>query len=66
MRVHLFFLPDIDECVVRTHNCGIGFVCKNTVGSFLCNPKQKCISGFTQDSHGNCIGKKQTSVNKTY
>uniref|UniRef100_UPI003AAB775A fibulin-2 n=1 Tax=Centroberyx gerrardi TaxID=166262 RepID=UPI003AAB775A len=46
---------DIDECMVRTHNCGIGFVCENTDGSFLCNPKHKCLTGFTQDSHGNCI-----------
>nr|XP_046237621.1 fibulin-2 isoform X2 [Scatophagus argus] len=46
---------DIDECVLRAHNCGTGFVCENTVGSFLCNPKNKCVSGFTQDSHGNCI-----------
>ncbi|MEQ2281440.1 hypothetical protein AMECASPLE_030358, partial [Ameca splendens] len=45
----------IDECLVRTHNCGEGFVCENTVGSFHCNPKLKCVSGFTQDSHGNCI-----------
>ena len=50
-------ISDIDECVVQAHNCGAGFVCKNTVGSFLCIPKQKCISGFTPDSHSNCIGK---------
>ncbi|XP_026163710.1 fibulin-2 isoform X2 [Mastacembelus armatus] len=46
---------DIDECVLQTHNCGMGFTCENTVGSFLCNSKHKCIRGFTQDSHGNCI-----------
>ncbi|XP_028261730.1 fibulin-2, partial [Parambassis ranga] len=46
---------DIDECMLRTHNCGTGFVCENTVGSFVCNTRHKCISGFTQDSHGNCI-----------
>ncbi|KAK5873105.1 hypothetical protein PBY51_013749 [Eleginops maclovinus] len=48
---------DINECVLQTHNCGRGFVCENTLGSFLCNPKPKakCITGFTQDSHGNCI-----------
>ncbi|KAF3855728.1 hypothetical protein F7725_016451 [Dissostichus mawsoni] len=38
-----------------THNCGVGFVCENTLGSFLCNHKPKCITGFSQDSHGNCI-----------
>ncbi|XP_056323717.1 fibulin-2 isoform X1 [Danio aesculapii] len=46
---------DIDECVIRTHNCGMGFQCQNTDGSFTCNPKQRCLTGFTQDSHGNCI-----------
>ncbi|XP_072239043.1 fibulin-2 isoform X2 [Leuresthes tenuis] len=46
---------DIDECTMRTDNCSEGYVCANTLGSFLCNPKHKCISGFTQDSHGNCI-----------
>ncbi|XP_033977868.1 fibulin-2 [Trematomus bernacchii] len=46
---------DINECVLGTHNCGIGFVCENTLGSFLCNHKPKCITGFSQDSHGNCI-----------
>ncbi|XP_068170745.1 fibulin-2 isoform X2 [Antennarius striatus] len=46
---------DIDECVLRTHDCGVGLMCENTLGSFRCNPKQKCMSGFRQDSHGNCI-----------
>ncbi|KAA0707653.1 Fibulin-2 [Triplophysa tibetana] len=46
---------DIDECVVRTHNCGTGFECQNTDGSFTCNQKQRCLTGFTQDSHGNCL-----------
>ena len=43
--------------MVRTHNCGAGLVCKNTDGSFVCGPKQKCLTGFKLDSHGNCIGK---------
>ncbi|XP_071193061.1 fibulin-2 [Salvelinus alpinus] len=41
--------------MVRSHNCGQRFECENTEGSFLCNPKQRCLTGFTQDSHGNCI-----------
>lgn len=57
MHFYLFFLLDIDECALQSHNCGMGFVCENTVGSFVCNPKNKCVSGFMQDSHGNCIGK---------
>ncbi|KAF7648587.1 hypothetical protein LDENG_00154170 [Lucifuga dentata] len=44
---------DVDECM--QHGCGPGFVCENTVGSFLCHPKHKCLSGFTQDAHGNCV-----------
>ncbi|XP_029358897.1 fibulin-2 [Echeneis naucrates] len=46
---------DVDECALQTHNCGVGFICDNSMGSFLCKPKHKCISGFTQDSRGNCI-----------
>ncbi len=56
VRYTLSFL-DIDECVTRTHNCGMGFQCQNTDGSFTCNLKQRCLTGFTQDSHSNCIGK---------
>uniref|UniRef100_A0A671TE03 Fibulin 2 n=1 Tax=Sinocyclocheilus anshuiensis TaxID=1608454 RepID=A0A671TE03_9TELE len=40
---------------MRTHNCGMGFQCQNTDGSFTCNLKQRCLTGFTQDSHSNCI-----------
>ncbi|KAI4878331.1 hypothetical protein NFI96_010152 [Prochilodus magdalenae] len=47
---------DIDECVVRSHNCAPGLQCQNTIGSFRCSPKQqRCLTGFTQDPHGNCI-----------
>ncbi|XP_062842832.1 fibulin-2 [Trichomycterus rosablanca] len=47
---------DIDECVMKSHNCGSGFQCQNTLGSFHCSPKQqRCLTGFSQDPHGNCI-----------
>ncbi|KAG7254164.1 hypothetical protein CRUP_014441 [Coryphaenoides rupestris] len=46
---------NIDECVVRTHDCGVGLQCKNTDGSFVCSPRHKCLTGFKLDSHGNCI-----------
>ncbi|KAK3536283.1 hypothetical protein QTP86_001385 [Hemibagrus guttatus] len=47
---------DIDECAVRSHDCGSGFQCQNTQGSFRCSLKQKqCLTGFSQDPHGNCI-----------
>lgn len=49
--------PDIDECAMRKDRCGKDFLCENTPGSFKCTPKQKCLSGFTQDAHGNCVGK---------
>uniref|UniRef100_A0A3B4A749 EGF-like domain-containing protein n=1 Tax=Periophthalmus magnuspinnatus TaxID=409849 RepID=A0A3B4A749_9GOBI len=45
---------------LQTHNCGGSFVCENTPGSFRCRPKLKCITGFTQDPHGNineCSGR---------
>uniref|UniRef100_A0A8C6TAA3 Fibulin 2 n=1 Tax=Neogobius melanostomus TaxID=47308 RepID=A0A8C6TAA3_9GOBI len=54
--------PDIDECVLGIHNCGGSFVCENKPGSFRCRPKVKCITGFTQDSHGNCIGKTRIPI----
>uniref|UniRef100_A0A7N8WX00 Fibulin 2 n=1 Tax=Mastacembelus armatus TaxID=205130 RepID=A0A7N8WX00_9TELE len=46
---------DINECVQRSHNCGLDFECVNTEGSFRCNPKPRCSVGFTQDAQGNCI-----------
>ncbi|XP_024230895.1 fibulin-2 isoform X2 [Oncorhynchus tshawytscha] len=46
---------DIDECVQGTHNCGPGFECVNSEGSFRCNAKPHCSMGFTQDTRGNCI-----------
>lgn len=49
--------PDVDECAMRKDRCGKDFLCENTPGSFKCTPKQKCLSGFTQDAHGNCVGK---------
>ncbi|XP_034028657.1 fibulin-2-like isoform X2 [Thalassophryne amazonica] len=46
---------DINECVQRSHNCGFGFDCVNTEGSFRCNQKPRCSVGFTQDAQGSCI-----------
>lgn len=58
-----FVYTDIDECVTRTHNCGVTMECRNTEGSFRCVPKQqqRCYTGFTQDTHGNCIGESWTA-----
>ncbi|KAM4610007.1 fibulin-2-like [Polymixia lowei] len=46
---------DIDECVQKNHNCGVGFECVNTEGSFRCNRRPWCSVGFSQDTQGNCI-----------
>lgn len=48
---------DINECVQQSHNCGLGFECVNTEGSFRCNPKPQCPVGFNQEAQGNCKGK---------
>ncbi|XP_037629473.1 fibulin-2-like [Sebastes umbrosus] len=46
---------DVDECVQRSHNCGLGFECVNVEGSFRCNPKPRCPAGFNQGAQGNCV-----------
>ncbi|KAM8862437.1 fibulin-2-like isoform 1-T5 [Spinachia spinachia] len=46
---------DIDECVQRSHNCGLAFECVNTEGSFRCSPKPPCAAGFNRDLQGNCM-----------
>lgn len=49
---------DINECLQGSHNCGFGFECVNTMGSFRCNPKPRCPAGYNQDAEGNCAGKR--------
>ncbi len=32
-------IADNDECILGSHNCGSGYTCENTDGSFACNGK---------------------------
>ena len=44
---------DVDECVLRTHNCDINANCSNTNGSYACT----CNKGYIGDGiSGNCTG----------
>ena len=47
---------DVNECLVQSHTCGLGFDCVNTEGSFRCTARTQCSAGFGQDAQGNCIG----------
>uniref|UniRef100_A0A3B1K640 EGF-like domain-containing protein n=1 Tax=Astyanax mexicanus TaxID=7994 RepID=A0A3B1K640_ASTMX len=39
---------------VGAHNCGLGFECINSAGSFICRPRLRCDAGFTF-SRGQCV-----------
>uniref|UniRef100_A0A3P9NVT3 Fibulin 1 n=1 Tax=Poecilia reticulata TaxID=8081 RepID=A0A3P9NVT3_POERE len=54
----MYIFLDIDECAVGSHNCGAGFACVNTPGSFYCDLKVVCRDGFTLDASGKCIEEK--------
>lgn len=42
----IFFIKDINECILNMGNCGKNFVCLNTVGSYLCICKPGLIFNF--------------------
>ncbi|XP_017280304.1 fibulin-1 [Kryptolebias marmoratus] len=46
---------DVDKCASGTHNCAATSVCINAAGSFLCQPKETCGTGFTRDAAGGCV-----------
>ena len=45
------FISDVDECSLRTDQCGINADCLNTIGSYSCT----CKVGFSGDGI-NCTG----------
>ena len=43
---------DLDECLLKTHNCDPNSECKNTIGSYQC----ECPNGYTSNFDGSkCI-----------
>eukprot|EP01147_Barroeca_monosierra_P008789 gene8789-1164_t len=48
---------DIDECSTGTDNCFPGSICKNTLGSYLCN----CAFGDLSEEGDSCIVESPTS-----
>jgi hypothetical protein len=46
--IHVFFLLDIDECVLNVANCGSNSACQNTIGSYICvrTPVETCPPGY--------------------
>uniref|UniRef100_H3C2H5 Fibulin-1 n=1 Tax=Tetraodon nigroviridis TaxID=99883 RepID=H3C2H5_TETNG len=45
---------DINECLAGTHNCFGNLVCINTEGSFLCQRRSNCGSGFELKFDNTC------------
>uniref|UniRef100_A0A8C5CZS3 Fibulin 2 n=1 Tax=Gadus morhua TaxID=8049 RepID=A0A8C5CZS3_GADMO len=56
LRADGYSCEDVNECLVQSHTCGLGFDCLNTEGSFRCTARTQCSTGFGQDAQGNCIG----------
>ena len=43
--INPYYLPDVDECSINTHDCDAHAICTNTEGSFTC----KCNKHFIGD-----------------
>jgi hypothetical protein len=57
----LLILVDVNECAIRTDNCGENSICVNTPGSFKC----RCKNGFYKESgSGHCIKGTMSNCNK--
>ncbi|PIO38880.1 hypothetical protein AB205_0158520, partial [Aquarana catesbeiana] len=45
---------DINECIVGTHNCKVGQICINQVGSFRCQREINCGTGYELTEDNSC------------
>ncbi|XP_029453346.1 fibulin-1 [Rhinatrema bivittatum] len=45
---------DINECIIGTHNCKVGQMCINTVGSFRCQRDIGCGTGYELTEDNQC------------
>ena len=48
-----WFFPDINECLLKSHQCKLPSKCRNTIGDYKC----ECPSGYKIDALKNCVGK---------
>ncbi|XP_068134309.1 fibulin-1 isoform X2 [Hyperolius riggenbachi] len=49
-----FTCEDINECISSTHNCKIGQICINQVGSFRCQREINCGTGYELTEDNTC------------
>ncbi|XP_031721448.1 fibulin-1-like [Anarrhichthys ocellatus] len=45
---------DVDECLTGSHNCVFGQVCINMLGSFQCQTKTSCNTGYELKDYKKC------------
>ncbi|XP_072256375.1 fibulin-1 isoform X2 [Pyxicephalus adspersus] len=45
---------DINECISGTHNCKVGQICINQVGSFRCQREVNCGTGYELTEDNSC------------
>ena len=51
------FGTDIDECAENPDICGLGNICENTPGHYVC-ASVDCGLGYQKNAEGICTGKK--------
>ena len=52
----MFVWADVDECVETPDICGLGNICENLPGSYICAIVDYSI-GLRKNEEGICIGK---------